>query len=217
MALFDFLKKHLTEAPKSIEEELREVDITAQEFISATYNLERFKNQNFIRSAKFAARFLNLPYFVSSDIDDLRKMVYLCDSVEFPGQTLTAVDYRIPGKLKVKIPYLREVNEVSFTFYINDEMPIYGILNNWIYEISPNTAQNRYFDEVVGAVELIQFEDTTGLTDRSSPNALKHMSVKLIDVYPLSIQSMPSNWSDDGFHKVTANFYFRDLEIITRK
>lgn len=216
MSLFDFLKNKTLPSPKSAFDQLQEVDVTAREAISATYNLDVFRNQNLIRSAKFAARFLQVPLFVTDNYEDLRKMVYLCDSVEFPGQTLTAADYRIPGKLKVKVPYLREINEVNFTFYINEQMPIYGLLNNWIYEISPNTAQNRYFDDIVGSAEIIQFEDTTSLIQLASPNALKNMTVKLVDIYPLSVQSMPANWIDDGFHKVSVSFYFRDFEIVTR-
>jgi hypothetical protein len=201
-----------------IQQQLEEFTIsTTREVISATYNLDAFRNQNLIRSAKFAARFLNIPEFVSDNREDLRRMIYLCDSVEFPGQTLTAVDYRIPGKLKVKIPYLRELNEVNFTFYMSENMPMYTVLSHWITEISPNTAQNSYFDEIVGTIELLQFQDTTALQSASSPNALKHMVVKLIDVYPLSIQSMPANWADDGFHKLNVSFYFRDLSISASK
>lgn len=174
-----------------------------------------FANQNLIRSAKFVAQFNTIPSFaIDGSIGeiDLRKLSYLCDSIEFPGQTLTAVDYRIPGKLKVKIPYLREISEVNLTFYISDEIPLFKVMSDWIRGISPNTAQNRYFDDIVGSIVLKQFEDTTNLTESSS-NALTHMTIKLIDLYPLSVQSMPSNWMDDGYHKVNVGFYFRDLEI----
>lgn len=178
-------------------------------------DIKSFANQNLIRSAKFIAQFSTIPSFAIGESVgeiDLRKLSYLCDSIEFPGQTLTAVDYRIPGKLKVKIPYLREISEVNLTFYISDKIPLFKVMSDWIIGISPNTAQNRYFDDIVGSVVLRQFEDTTNLT-KSSSNALTHMTIKLIDLYPLSVQSMPANWMDDGYHKVNVGFYFRDLEI----
>jgi len=217
MAVLDFIKQLFTQSPTPPEEELEEVDVAGLQRLSATYNIERFKNQNFIRSAKFAARFLYVPDFFTESSEELQRMIYLCDSVEFPGQTLTGVDYKIPGKLKIKVPFNRDINEVNFTFYINDETPMYAMLSNWIYEISPNNALNRYFDEVVGTIELLLFEDTTFLYGKSSANAYKHMSVKLIDAYPVSVQTMPSNWMDDGFQKVNVSFFFRDLEISTRK
>lgn len=214
---FDFLKQLFSQSPTQSDNQLEELAILDSQRLSQTYNIDRFKQQNLIRSSKFAARFLSIPSFVTSVAEDTENMLYLCDSIEFPGQNLTAVDYKIPGKLKVKVPFNRDINEVSFTFYVSDTTPIYGILNNWIYEISPNNAQNRYFDEIVGQVELLMFEDVTSSYEKSSPNAFKHMSVNLIDIYPLSVQSMPANWMDDGFHKVTASFFFSDLELTTRK
>jgi hypothetical protein len=176
------------------------------------YSLVKFLNQNLIKSAKFAVRFLKLPAFVSSTFKDPRSLTYLCDSVEFPGQALTASDYRIPGKLKVKLPFLREISEINLSFYINNKTPVYTMFNNWIENISYNTAQNRYFDEIVGQFEIIQFEDTSS-EFVASANPRKNMIVKLIDAYPLNVQSMPSNWGDDGYHKVNVAFYFRDLLI----
>lgn len=216
MAL-DFLKQLFSQSPTQSDNQLEELGFLDSQRLSATYNIDRFKQQNLIRSSKFAARFLSIPSFATDVAQDAENMLYLCDSIEFPGQNLTAVDYKIPGKLKVKVPFNRDINEVSFTFYVSDTTPIYGILSNWIYEISPNNAQNRYFDEIVGQVELLMFEDVTSSYEKSSPNAFKHMSVYLIDIYPLSVQSMPANWMDDGFHKVTASFFFSDLELTSRK
>ena len=179
---------------------------------SPNYNIQTFTNQNLLRSAKFAIRFLGLPSFVAETGIDARKMTYLCDSIEFPGQALTATDYRIPGKLKVKIPYLRELNEVNFSFYYSNDFPIYDMMSAWIEEISPTSVLNKYFDEIVGQISLFQYEDTAASFNNTSP--IEHMRVDLIDAYPLNFQSLPSNWADDGFHKINVSFYFRDLQII---
>jgi len=180
------------------------------------YNLDTFRNQNFIKNAKFSMQFTRIPTFAYSDIVsslDFRKLTFLCDSVEFPGQTLSTTDYRIPGQLKTKIAYARDVNEVNLSFYINDEVPMYTIMSNWIYGISFTSTQNRYFDEVVGTIELTQFEDTT-LLNTSSPDAVRNMTIRLIDVYPITLQSMPSTWGDDGYHKVNVGFFLKDLASV---
>jgi hypothetical protein len=219
MALFDFLRGLFTSDPNSptTQDELREfLTSTGDRISSGSYNIERFKNQNLIRSAKFAMRFLSIPNFVTTESEDLRKLILLCDSVEFPGQTLTTTDYTIPGRLKIKAPYLRDLTEVNCTFYISDEMPVYGFFNEWIYQISSNSIQNRYYDEIVGTAEIIQFEDTTNSYFISSATANKNMTVRLKNIYPLNVQNMPSNWMDDGFHKVSVGFCFEDLEIVTR-
>ena len=177
------------------------------------YNLNVFRNQNFIKSAKFSMQFTRIPSFAyESYVEslDFRKLTFLCDTVEFPGQTLTTADYRIPGQLKTKIPYARDVNEVNLSFYINDEVPMYTIMSNWIYNISNTSTKNKYFDEIVGTIELTQFEDTT-LSIEASPKAVRNMTIRLIDVYPITLQSMPSTWGDDGYHKVNVGFFLKDL------
>jgi|LauGreDrversion4_2_1035121.scaffolds.fasta_scaffold524070_2 hypothetical protein len=213
MAISDFFRNLFTQ-PTENNPGLEET-LVASRKSSAIYNIDSFKNQNFIRSSKFAMQFTKIPLFAYSDIRglDLKKLIFLCDSIEFPGQVLSTTDYRIPGQLKNKISYARDVNEVNFSFYINDEIPVYRIMSNWIYGISSTSTQNRYFDEIIGSVELTQFEDTT-YTSTSSRNAVTNMYVRLIDLYPLNLQSMPSNWADEGYHKVNCSFYFRDIEIV---
>lgn len=197
---------------------LEEVTVRANRLAEpvAGYNLDVFRNQNFIKSAKFSMQFTRIPSFAyESYVEslDFRKLTFLCDTVEFPGQTLTTADYRIPGQLKTKMPYARDVNEVNLSFYINDEVPMYTIMSNWIYNISNTSTKNKYFDEIVGTIELTQFEDTT-LSNFASPKAVRNMTIRLIDVYPITLQSMPSNWGDDGYHKVNVGFFLKDLASV---
>lgn len=192
-------------------------EITVQATLGdLNYNINAFKNQNFLKSAKFAVRFGSFPSFLNIRGNDVRKFTYLCDSVEFPGQSLTATDYRIPGKLKVKIPYLRDMNEISLTFYFPTDLQLYNIFSEWIYNISPTNSTNRYFDEIVSQISIYQFQDTT-TSILFGNKMIQHMQISLIDAYPLNFQSMPSNWADDGFHKITASFFYRDLTIKTFK
>jgi len=187
-------------------------EVAVQTVRSPNYDIRTFTNQNLLRSAKFAVRFLALPSFVAETGVNARKLTYLCDSIEFPGQTLTAIDYRVPGKLKVKIPYLRELNEVNFSFYYSNDFPLYDMMSAWIEEISPTSVLNKYFDEIVGQISLFQYEDTSTSFNNTAPT--EHMRVDLVDAYPLNFQSLPSNWSDDGFHKMNVSFYFRDIQIV---
>jgi hypothetical protein len=220
MALFDILKNKLlgqgnqAEGLSSTTDKLDEVIVRASPNVD--YDISRFTNQNLLKSAKFAVRFLTMPSFVVDNANDLRKLTYLCDSIEFPGQSLSTTDFRIPGKLKVRAPYMRDINEVTFTFYHSTDMPVYELFNTWIGSISPTTALNSYFDEVVGYISLFQFEDTSTSAIFAGSKAVKNMRVNLIDAYPVNLQSMPSNWMDDGFHKLSVSFFFRDIEIVPK-
>lgn len=172
------------------------------------YSFNSVASQNLLRSCKFAVQFTKIP---GINQGDLRRLTYLCDSVEFPGQTLTTTDYRIPGQLKTKIPYARELSEVTFSFYVPTDYSPYTIMNDWVESISLSTTQNLYLDEIVGSVTLYQFADTGKSLIRGTPS--KNMQVDLINAYPLNVQAMPANWGDDGFHKLSTSFFFINYRI----
>jgi hypothetical protein len=39
------------------------------------------------------------------------------------------------------------------------------------------------------------------------------MTVKLLNAYPLNFASMPSNWADDGFQKMTVTFFYERYQL----
>lgn len=149
-----------------------------------------------------------------------RDLQFLCDSVEFPGQSLTAVDYRIPGTKKIKVPYVRDYNEITASFYYPKEAPTYQFFSDWVTKASTRNTQNEYYDDLVGEARIIQFQEgyqfqlgTTGRISESIENQPVHLKVKLKKMYPLNFTSLSSNWGDDGFHKITVSFFFEDLEM----
>lgn len=207
---------------------VEEIIVTGDPRPSRYYNPDAFLSQNFLKSAKFSMRLYNTAA-VTADFVDVKPedLSFLCDSVEFPGQSLTASEYRMPGKLKLKIPYLRELNEITVTFYHNTKIPIYGYFSNWIQSISPTNTYNEYFSDITTSIEIIQFDEVSGIrgffkdiiefnqipVGGINTNLSKYMTVSLKNAYPLNIASMPSNWADDGFHKLTVSFFYEDLDI----
>jgi hypothetical protein len=200
------------------------------------YAINRILSQNFLKSAKFSVRLYRNELSIKrndaviANFEEIKakNLSFLCDSVEFPGQSLTASEYRIPGKLKLKIPYLREQNEITLTFYHNDESPLYSYFTNWIQNISPTNTTNAYFNEIVAPkMDIVQFDEVAGIrgfiidqfgfnstpVGGASANLRKYMTVSLKNIYPLSFSSMPSNWADDGFHKMTVTFFYETINI----
>lgn len=192
---------------------------------SRYYNINKILSQNFLKSAKFSMRLYNTAA-VNANFVDVKSedLSFLCDAVEFPGQSLTSSEYRIPGKLKLKVPYLRELNEITVSFYHNDKIPLYAYFTNWIQNISPTNSTNEYFNNIVGSMSIVQFDEVAGVRGFirdifSSPiggvntNLRKYMTVDLENVYPLSFSSMPSNWADDGFHKMNVTFFYENINV----
>lgn len=210
----------------SIETPLEEFVVTSTRTPTySMFDMNKMLGMNFLKSSKFAIQIPIIPDIIGLRLET-RDLTFLCDSVEFPGQSLTTAEYRMPGKLKLKVPYLREMNEVTMTFYHNDKLPIYQMFSNWIESSSFTNTDNLYFDEIVcPKIMIFQFNDTTGVsgfvrdlfnTDvfRGVENKhSKYMTVELRNALPLNFASMPSNWADDGFHKLQVSMFYEDIVI----
>ena len=191
-------------------------DTPTVSFIDNYFDLDNFRNRNLLRSCKFALRMDRHPTVLGDySNSDLRQFTFLCDSIEFPGRSLATTDFNIPGRQKIRTPYKRDFNEVTMTFYHDTKFPMYKYFTEWMDEISPNSTENRYFDSIVSNVMLFQFYDTS----TSSPIAgafgasrghvkYPEMMVPLYNAYPVTVASLPSNWADDGFHKITVTFFY---------
>lgn len=192
--------------------DIREFTIATS--VDVNYDISAMLKQNFLRGSKFAFRVLSLPRMLGVSVLDYKKFTYLCDSLEFPGQSLTTADFRIPGKKKIRTPYMRDHNEITLSFYHSDNVPLYQIFSSWIASISPVNTYNSYFDESVAQLALFQFNDISDFDSIANTKSIKkYMKVDLIDAFPLNFTSMPANWADDGFHKLTATFFYRDIKI----
>jgi len=193
-----------------------EVVVTA--FRDEYYVINEFMNHNLLRSCKFAIRLDRHPNILQNfyKASNLRQFSLLCDSIEFPGRSILTTDFNIPGKQKIRTPYKREFNEITLTFYHNTKFPMYEYFTTWEDEISSNSSRTRYFSDIVTDINLFQFYDTTSSTFLpelgGSGTHVKYpqMKVTLLNAYPVSVASLPSNWADDGYHKITATFFYEE-------
>jgi hypothetical protein len=184
------------------------------------YNVSKFLKFNLLKSSKFAVRIIGTPTISNMTDRDLRSMPLICDSVEFPGQQLSLNEYRIPGRLKRKTPHTRELtNEVTLSMYFPTEIPLYSNFSSWIESISPTSTDNLYYEDIIAeSIDIFQFDDMSTLLQPvgglSEQTMKPHMKVKLYEVFPTNLTSMPSNWADDGFHKINVTFHYNDIVVI---
>jgi hypothetical protein len=187
------------------------------------YDINNFMNQNLLRSCKFAIRINRHPNVLSDYRgNELRQFTMLCDAVEFPGRSILTTDFNIPGRQKIRTPYKREFNEITLSFYHNTKFPIYEYFTSWVDSISFDSARTRYFNDIVTDISIFQFYDTTSsatsllsvLGGARGADHVKYpqMTVKLLNAYPVSLASLPSNWADDGYHKISATFFYEETE-----
>jgi hypothetical protein len=175
----------------------------------------------FLKSNRFALKLYNLPTFVNYlSSDDFKNITFLCDSLEFPGQALTATERRYPGEFRKRIPYLRDANEVTLSFYFSEDIPIYQMFSGWIYGTSPTATTNEYYDNIVCDLHLAQFSEIDSLLNIGFGGVKdlirtqsEVMRVSLKNAYPINMASLPSNWADDGFHKISVTFAYETLDL----
>lgn len=201
--------------------ELEEVTVSASR--DTKFNIIKMMNLagRFLKSNRFALKVSKLPGFVDYlTAEDLRNLTFLCDSLEFPGQSLTATERRYPGEFKKRIPYLRDSNEVTLSFYFPEDTPIYQMFSGWIYNSSPSATTNQYYDDIVCDLNLAQFSEIDTLMNIAFGenkdlvrSQVEVLVVTLRNAYPINMASLPSNWSDDGYHKISVTFAYETLDF----
>jgi hypothetical protein len=244
---------------------LEEVVVSANRVVrdSNVESLERFMSQDFLKSSQFLFKLYDAPFnYPGISGNKFRDFSLLCESVEFPGKTINAVDYKIPGYDKIRVPFSKEYNEVTFTFLHNLEIPIYDFFSTWIDTISGRntTTENRYFDDITVNFELYQFTElaagkfktlnglsnilnaidklNTKLFDSSklfkatdlsqtfvnrvnaatnkTIDRTEYYKVKFFSAYPVTVASMPANWSDDTFQRLSVTWAYKNYFINDR-
>lgn len=209
-------------------------------------SLQTLQSFTFLKSSRFLFQFLKIPDVIGvteygrSEIGSLggnrivdqslsskpykellRDMTFLCDAIEFPGQTLTTLDYRIPGTKKLKVPYVRDYNEITASFYYPESVPIFEFFSAWIVGISKRNTMTYYFDEIVGQARVTQFAEGESVRGdvaagiRSIENQPAYLTVNLKNMYPISFAPLQGNWGDDGFQKMSVTFFFEDISLET--
>jgi hypothetical protein len=227
-------------------------------------SLQKFMGQDFLRSSQFLFMLPIYPAFIDTPASlgvQSRALSYLCEAVEFPGSVAQVTDYKIPGTNKIRVPYSRDLNEITMTFIHSVETPVYRFFYNWIesaFGRDNPTTENLYFDECTADMQLLQFTDvqrntkslgglTSLLNDVNLLNSKfldssnlfnatsvaqkfvnkinsaqgfgdsvrdKYYTINFKNAYPVSVANMPSNWSDDGFHRVTVNWAYESFTVI---
>ncbi len=210
------VSEEVTVAAK-IDAPLPEVAVTATNINPLT----KISQHNLLRSCKFAFRLNALPEcsslnkvkepFGTRRLEpiELTDFTFLCDAIELPGRSITTLEYLIPGLQKIKTPYRRDYNEITLSFYYNDQSKIFEFFNDWVDQMSYTTTSNRYFKEIVVDLTLIQYLDT----ENFSGDHEKYMSVKIINAFPINVSSLPCNWADDGFHKLSVSMFYEEAVV----
>jgi hypothetical protein len=149
------------------------------------------------RSSKFD---VNIPVPVSMIpyVTSAKNLTYRCESAQLPGRTFATAEQKTYGPIE-KYPYLTSFTDLDLTFLVDDDMNQKVLFDAWLNYINPQYNNNfRYKGDYATIITVNQYDVTNTLS----------YSVNFYDAYPISINQMDLNWSDEGVHKLVVTFAY---------
>jgi hypothetical protein len=160
------------------------------------------------RSNRYSVEMV-LPSTTYSD-NDYRKMLLLCESVQLPGLNLNTAQIRSYGEIR-EMPYEMNYDPVTFTFYVDGDMIIKGIFDQWIQSIQiGNTRNFNYYKDYISDTVNIMVEDLT--------DDVKYI-VTLYEVYPKTVTPVQMGYDQKDIMKlsVTLNYKYWRSQVIRKQ
>lgn len=178
------------------------------------FNVQEFKSsfnrQSFAKQNNFDVLF-TLPLGL---IEDSRSLSLRCETIEFPGRAMTAIDtYRGRGyDISVNVPYGGIHMELGATFICSEDLREKEIFEEWQDKIIGNYRQGNnitqrtqfnpgYYDDWIKpcSMEIRQYNEAGDKT----------YEVQLIEIFPRTINPLSSSWASNEFHKLQVLFNYR--------
>lgn len=137
-------------------------------------------NGGFARPNRFEVSITDIPGF-NENIESLRDLSFMCDSVTIPGKQITTLDYEISTRRALKIPTGFVDDDITLTFNLTNNYLAKRAFDAWTnYIVGVNSYLTRYHDEYTRDIVIKQLDDQ----DRET------YSVLLQRAYPYQIQSV---------------------------
>jgi hypothetical protein len=134
-----------------------------------------------------------IPYLKTSS-----RLKYRCENANLPGRSLATIEQKTYGPVE-KFPYLTTYNDIDLTFMVDGDMSQKVFFDAWLNYINPLYNNNfRYKSDYSTDLRITQYDVDNQAT----------YSVDLYEAYPISINQMDLDWSNDSYHKLTVTFAY---------
>lgn len=142
---------------------------------------------------------INTPLVLTPYIGDVKKLTYRCENAQLPGRTFATTEQKIGSNPIEKYPYLTTFNDIDLTFLVDDDMQQKIFFDAWFELINPSFNFNyQYKSNYATTIVINQYDLKNDLT----------YSVTLYDAYPVSMNQMDLDWSNDQAHKMVVTFAY---------
>ena len=166
----------------------------SKDFIAA------IKTQGLARTNRFIVE-VSPPSSTSSGLNN--RVMLLCDSAALPGVSYATTPNRSYGETR-ETPYDRLYEAVTLTFYVDKDMVVKKIFDDWIMMIqNPINRSFKFYDSYVKPM-TIQVQD---LNDKTK------YEVKLHEAYPKSMAAIALSSESKDVMKMSVSFQYKYFEI----
>ena len=165
-------------------------------------NISQFKSSfktDVARPARFDVT-IPVPVVLSPYITTGRNLSFRCEAAALPGRTFETTERKMGSAPKEKMPYLTNYDEAQFTFLLSDNMAEKIFFDSWMELINPTTDFNfQYKSNYAVDVSINQYDVSNNLT----------YSAVLRDAFPINLNQLDTDWSNDGYHKLVVVFAYK--------
>jgi hypothetical protein len=128
-----------------------------------------------------------------------RDLIFSCETAELPSITYATTEQKFGSNPVEKYPYQVSFNDITLTFIVKDTMNEKLFFDAWMEKIAPSNNYNiNYKSDYAGSIIINKFSVQDKLT----------YSVNLVEAYPISVNQLDLDWSEDGYHKLSVVFAY---------
>jgi len=164
-------------------------------------NINQFKSSFYTEVAR-PSRFdvtIPVPIVLAQYITAGRNLSFRCENAELPGRSFQTTEKKIGSAPIEKFPYHTMYNETSMTFIVGDDMKEKIFFDAWMELVNPTTNFNfQYKSNYAVDVSINQYSLTNDLS----------YSAVLRDAFPIAMNQLDMDWSNEGYHKLTVVFAY---------
>lgn len=136
-----------------------------------------------------------IPYYS----EGARQLSLRCEQSELPSRAIMTTDRKIGSVPVQKFPYLSMYNDMALTFIVGGDMKEKLFFDAWLNIINPTSNFNfNYKKDYSTEIVVRQYDMSDNIT----------YDIMLIDAFPIAVNQLDLDWSNDGVHKLTVVFAY---------
>lgn len=135
-----------------------------------------------------------------------RLISLFCEETSLPGLNIATTQHNVMGEHR-QFPYMKNYDNVSMTFYIDNDFEVKGFFDNWLKYISDDSSKitSYYSDYISPTIEI----DVLPMGSESPTH-----TVILHEAYPKAISSMMLSANSRDVAKVTVSMNYKYHTVV---